>query len=76
MTQCIFSGWTSFACLRHVTFVDFVESEMSLGVSSRGGCKFGFTVLLGCCMCFQQQLDVLLVLIALLCFVMCFAAVS
>ena len=23
-------GWTSFACLCHVTFVDFVEGELSL----------------------------------------------
>ena len=37
---------------------------------------FFFFGLQGCCMCFQQQLDVLLVLLALLCFVMCFAAVS
>ena len=32
MESCVFSSWTSFTCLHHVTFVDFVVSDMSLGV--------------------------------------------
>ena len=51
MESCVFSSRTSFACLHHVTFVDFVVGDMSLGVlgTCRGACKFGFALLWGPC---------------------------
>ncbi len=76
--RCIFSCWTPFACFYIVAFVNFCLVGRLLAFFLGLGVVAGldFALLRGWCICFQEQVDMLLVLIALFCSMMCFIAFS